>query len=72
MGTVLAANVDDSVLPAAESDDEVREGAAPEPRDPADWLKAPVYDISADAREKAKEAFYAAVAPTLLPQGATR
>ena len=72
MGTVLAAAVDDSALPAAESDEEVREGAALEPRDPADWLKAPVYDISADAREKAKEAFYAAVAPTLPPRGAAR
>ncbi len=72
MGTVLAANVDYTVLPAAESDEEVREGAVLEPRHPAEWMTVPVYDVSADAREKAKEAFYAAVAPTLAPRGAVR
>ena len=37
------------------------------PVPPASWLVPPVYDISTPAREKAKEAFYAAVAPTLSP-----
>jgi hypothetical protein len=34
---------------------------------PRAWLVAPVYDIRSPARDKAKEAFYAAVAPTLKP-----
>jgi hypothetical protein len=37
------------------------------PLPPAEWLVPPIYDISAPARDKAKEAFYAAVAPTLRP-----
>ena len=65
MGTVLAARVDDSVLPEAESEEELTQQVAPEPRSPEEWLKPPVYDISADARQKAKEAYYAAVAPTI-------
>lgn len=72
MGTVLAVSVDDSVLPEAESDEEMREQAMPEPRHPSAWMKPPVYDISADARDKAKEAFYAAVAPTLKSPGRQR
>jgi hypothetical protein len=35
------------------------------PVPPAEWLVPPLHDISAAARDKAKEAFYAAVAPTL-------
>lgn len=31
------------------------------------WLKPPVYDVSADARDAAKAALYAAVAPTMSP-----
>jgi hypothetical protein len=34
---------------------------------PRTWLVGPVYDIHSPARDKAKEAFYAAVAPTLKP-----
>ena len=34
---------------------------------PSAWLVGPVYDIHSPARDKAKEAFYAAVAPTLKP-----
>ena len=69
MGTVFAVSVDDSVLPEPESDEEMREQADPEPRHPGAWMKPPVYDITADARDKAKEAFYAAVAPTLKSPG---
>jgi hypothetical protein len=69
MGTVFAVRIDDTVLPEPESDDEMREQAEPEPRNPDAWMKPPVYDISADARDKAKEAFYAAVAPTLKSPG---
>lgn len=32
---------------------------------PSAWLMPPLYDIHSPARDKAKEAFYAAVAPTL-------
>jgi hypothetical protein len=52
MGTVLAAKVKRAAL----------RRSAPHP---GDWLVPPVYDVSADARTKAKEAFYAAVTPTL-------
>jgi len=69
MGTVFAVSVDDSDLPEPESDEEMREQAEPEPRHPGAWMKPPVYDITADARDKAKEAFYAAVAPTLKSPG---
>jgi hypothetical protein len=34
---------------------------------PAKWIEPPVYDVSAEAREAAKAAFYAAVTPTLGP-----
>lgn len=34
---------------------------------PSTWLVRPVHDLRAPARDKAKEAFYAAVAPTLTP-----
>jgi hypothetical protein len=65
MGSVLAAQVDDSALPEAESEEELTQRVAPEPRSPEEWIKPPVYDIGADAREKAKQAYYAAVAPTI-------
>ena len=39
--------------------------------DPASWMRPPVYDISADAREAAKASFYAAVTPTLEPESAS-
>jgi hypothetical protein len=37
---------------------------------PSQWIEPPVYDVSADAREAAKAAFYAAVTPTLTPEEA--
>ena len=52
MGTVLAAKVKEPAL----------EKSTPHPEE---WLVPPVYDVSADARTKAKEAYYAAVTPTL-------
>jgi len=36
--------------------------------DPATWIDPPVYDITVDARDAAKAAFYSAVAPTLDPK----
>jgi hypothetical protein len=39
---------------------------------PSSWLVPPIYDIHSPAREKAKEAFYAAVAPTLTRGEATQ
>jgi hypothetical protein len=65
MGTVLAVRVDKSVLPEPESNEEMREHASTEPRRPDEWMEPPVYDITGAARDKAKEAFYAAVAPTV-------
>ena len=38
--------------------------------DPASWIRPPVYDVSADAREAAKASFYAAVTPPLDPERA--
>lgn len=65
MGTVLAVRVDKSVLPEPESNEEMREHASSNPRRPDEWMEPPVYDITGAARDKAKEAFYAAVAPTV-------
>lgn len=58
MGTTLAAVVraDRLARPAGK------------PVSPAEWLIPPIYDISDAARNKAKAAFYAAVAPTLSPE----
>jgi hypothetical protein len=39
---------------------------------PQEWIQPPVWDLSADAREQAKTAFYAAVAPTLRPKESMR
>ena len=57
MGSALAAVVRTARL----------SGGDRSPVPPASWLVPPVYDISTPARAKAKEAFYAAVAPTLSP-----
>jgi hypothetical protein len=65
MGCVLAVRVDKSVLPEPESNEELREQASSEPRHPDEWMEPPVYDVTEAARDKAKEAFYAAVAPTV-------
>jgi hypothetical protein len=37
---------------------------------PESWIRPPVYDVTADARDAAKGAFYAAVAPTLTSEQA--
>ena len=39
---------------------------------PEQWITPPVYDVSADARDVAKAAFYGAVTPTLDPAAAGR
>ena len=39
---------------------------------PKSWILPPVYDITADARDQAKMAFYAAVTPTLDTHQAAR
>jgi hypothetical protein len=54
MGTVLAA--------AVRTENLAEDGARVAPEE---WLELPAYDLTQPAREKAKEAFYAAVAPTL-------
>lgn len=38
-----------------------------ETADPAAWIDPPLYDVTAEARDAAKAAFYSAVAPTLDP-----
>lgn len=40
------------------------------PLPPPDWLLPPIRDLRTPARAKAKEAFFAAVAPTLTPEQA--
>jgi hypothetical protein len=54
MGTVIAA--------AAKTENIAEDGAKVAPEE---WLVLPAYDLTQPAREKAKEAFFAAVAPTL-------
>jgi hypothetical protein len=41
----------------------------PPSRYPKDWIEPPVHDVTADAREAAKVAFYAAVAPLAVATG---
>jgi hypothetical protein len=62
MGTTLAAEV--------RADKLARPGD--KPVSPTSWLVPPIYDISEAARNKAKAAFYAAVAPTLTPEQVQR
>ena len=57
MGDAFAARVNRSALKEAEH----RLLA------PSAWLRRPVHDLRAPARDKPKEAFFAAVAPTLTP-----
>jgi hypothetical protein len=57
MGTVLAAEVRTESLSAKST----------QRKAPSAWLVPPVWDITEPARDKAKEAFYAAVAPPLRP-----
>jgi hypothetical protein len=57
MGTVLAVAVRTELLP--------EDGARLAPQE---WLVLPAYDLTEPARAKAKEAFYAAVAPTLTEE----
>jgi hypothetical protein len=65
MGDVFAARIRTRRLLALKSGE-----ASGTPPRPSAWLTPPVYDITAQARDKAKEAFYAAVSPTLRPQEA--
>ena len=66
MGDVFAARIRTRKLRALENEGETF-GAPPAP---SVWLTPPVYDITAQARDKAKAAFYAAVTPTLQPKEA--
>jgi hypothetical protein len=63
MGDVFAARIRMRKLRALEREGET----AATPPGPSAWMIPPVYDITAQARDKAKEAFYAAVSPTLRP-----
>jgi len=66
MGDVFAARIRKRKLRSREREGET----SPTPRGPSTWMIPPVYDVSEQARDKAKEAFYAAVSPTLRPQEA--
>jgi hypothetical protein len=61
MGDTFAARVRASKLGRTE-----RAGSGPAP--PSAWIIPPVYDLRGQARDKAKEAFYAAVSPVLTPE----
>ena len=61
MGDAFAARVRPSAL------NEAGERLLP----PNAWLRRPTHDLRAPARDKAKEAFFAAVTPTLTPAQAT-
>ncbi len=64
IGDVFAVRVRSEAL--AEVVDELDEQQRLEPFfAPESWIEPPVYDVSADARDAAKGAFYAAVTPTL-------
>jgi hypothetical protein len=41
--------------------------AAPDRRDPARWMRRPVYDITADARDAAKASFYGVLGKPIPP-----
>ena len=69
IGDAFAVSVRPGVL------EEVAGESAAQPRleaplAPASWMLAPVHDISAEAREATKVAFYASVAPTMEPEEA--
>jgi hypothetical protein len=66
MGDVFAARVRERRLRSPERKGET----SATPPAPSTWMIPPVYDISGQARDKAKEAFYAAVSPTLRPREA--
>lgn len=63
MGDVFAARIRERKLRSPERKGET----STTPPGPSTWMIPPVYDISGQARDKAKEAFYAAVSPTLRP-----
>jgi hypothetical protein len=44
----------------------------PDDMPPEEWIAPPVWDLTSHARELAKEAFYAAVAPTIGPEESRR
>ena len=66
IGDAFAVRAVDEVLTPLQDELEDERRLAPF-LDPATWMRPPVYDITADAREAAKRSFYAAVAPTLGP-----
>jgi hypothetical protein len=64
IGDVYAAVAQTDRLPQPESEEEAHKLGGSK-LTPLDWLEPPVYDITAPAREVAKIALYAAVAPVL-------
>jgi hypothetical protein len=71
IGDVFAVCIRQEVL--AEFAAELREQRRLEPfLGPERWIEPPVYDVTADAREEAKVAFYAAVTPLLDSDQAER
>ena len=69
IGDAFAIRVRPDVL--GEVSDELAAQTRLEPLlDPGAWIEPPVYDVTAEAREAAKAAFYAAVTPTLTPRQA--
>jgi hypothetical protein len=71
IGDVYAAVARTEQLPPAESEEEAH-GLGGSKLTPLDWLEPPVHDITAPARDVAKIALYAAVAPVLKPHEVER
>jgi hypothetical protein len=66
IGDVFAVKVDEPALRQVAGQLEERTSLQPL-LNPDNWLRSPVYDITADAREVAKASFYAAVTEPLNP-----
>jgi hypothetical protein len=66
IGDVFAVKVNEAALRQVAGQLEEKTSLQPL-LNPEDWLRAPVYDITADAREVAKASFYAAVTELLSP-----
>jgi hypothetical protein len=69
IGDVFAVKVDQQVLRQVAGQLEEKTSLQPL-LNPDSWLRSPVYDITADAREVAKASFYAAVTEPLNPMQA--
>jgi hypothetical protein len=69
IGDVFAVKVNEEVLGQVAGQLEERTSRQPL-LNPKDWLRPPVYDITADARDVAKTSFYAAVTEALNPMQA--